>query len=177
MDKNKLEKLQKLAARKLKLRKDPRFQEVMKVLKAYGLLYTPQSHPLKYPLKQITFEQIDFAGKLEQRICEVLPALVLRHPSVIADPQNMPQDLKAICEEIRRKGTATSSFRGVAPTAYMTWVQEFKRPNSKDRQIRVNFRFSHEDKKRMERLRKKLGIESNSELIRRALEGLETRLK
>lgn len=129
-------------------------KRVVDVLKAYGLLYSRGSSPIKSPSRKLTFDEINFASELEARISEVLPALVRRYPSVIADPENMPESLKAILEEIRNTGKASRPFRGISPDNYMTWVNEFKKPNSKDRQIRVNFRFSHEDRERMERLQK-----------------------
>lgn len=167
-----IRKLQKLAKKRLELRNDPRFVRVIEVLRAYGLLVGPDEAPPRSSLKKISFDEIYFAGELEARVFEVLPALLIRHPSVIADPWAAPTDLKEILKEIR-EGKAQSSFRGIPAKNYLKWVEEFKRANSRDRLIRMNFRFSQEDKSRMDRLRKKLKVDSTAEIIRRALVNLE----
>jgi hypothetical protein len=72
-----------------------------------------------------------------------------------------------------RHGTAAPPFRGVPPERYLPWVTEVGR-KGKSPSVLKSFRFKREDVMRLSRLRKNLPARSDTEVIRMALELLES---
>jgi hypothetical protein len=167
-----LKNLQGAAKRRLKLREDSRFKRTVEVLQRHGLIFAPHPSGAGFHGARITFEDAYFAGDLEPRVFEVLPALAYRRPKAFLDPWNMPRDLKELLEKIRL-GLQLTTFHGIDPKNYMVWVKRLKRTNSKESAIRKDFRFSKEDVALLRALQNKFQLRSQTEVIRKAIRALE----
>ncbi|MBP6218194.1 MAG: hypothetical protein KA436_06385 [Oligoflexales bacterium] len=70
---------------------------------------------------KIKIQDALWAGSIESRITEVLPALVLKRPSLFEGLEDCPADLVKILHDIK-KNQATETFRGVPPKNYLQWI-------------------------------------------------------
>jgi hypothetical protein len=150
--------------------RDPRFRNVMGRFVAEGLLETNIEGigPRKAP---VPLEHALWAGTVEPRIMELLPAVLVKKPSLLRLPKQLPDDVTAVMHAIRH-GKVAPSFRGVPPARYLPWVTEVGR-RGKSPSVLKSFRFRHEDVLRLSRLRTKLPARSDTDVIRIALESLE----
>ena len=150
--------------------RDPRFRKVMGRFVAEGLLATTiegiPTHDRRVPLDDVLW-----AGTVEPRIMELLPAVLVKKPRLLRLPKELPDDVAAVMHAIRH-GKAAPSFRGVAPDRYLPWVTEVGR-KGRSPSVLKSFRFKHEDVLRLSRLRRNLPARSDTEVIRMALELLE----
>jgi hypothetical protein len=150
--------------------RDPRFRKVMGRFVAEGLLATTiegiPTHDRRVPLDDVLW-----AGTVEPRIMELLPAVLVKKPRLLRLPEELPGDVASVMHAIRH-GKAAPNFRGVAPDRYLPWVTEVGR-KGKSPSVLKSFRFKHEDVLRLARLRKNLPARSDTEVIRMALELLE----
>lgn len=151
--------------------RDPRFKKVMGRLVAAKLL-TTNLEGIRPHDKPVPLEDALWAGTVEPRITELLPAVLVKKPGILRLPKDLPDDLAEIVHAIRH-GRQPPSFRGVAPEQYLPWVTEVGR-KGKSPSVLKSFRFKHEDVLRLARLRKSLPARSDTEVIRMALELLES---
>lgn len=70
---------------------------------------------------KITLEDALRAGKLEPRVLELLPAVMIEIPDAI-EFQRVPSDLREVINAIQRNNV-TKKFRGVEPDKYVHWVK------------------------------------------------------
>ena len=103
---------------------------------------------------------------------ELLPAVLVKKPGLLRLPKDLPEDVVEVMHAIRH-GKAAPPFRGVPPERYLPWVTEVGR-KGKSPSVLKSFRFKHEDVLRLSRLRKNLPARSDTEVIRMALELLES---
>ncbi len=146
-------------------RKDPRFLRAMGKLVGAKLLTSNVEEVLSYS-GQVTFADLLWAGKIEPRIVELMPAIVLKKPGLFKGTDDLPDDLHAIVRAIRR-GEATESFRGVPASDYLPWVAKIGH-KGKQPTLLKSFRMTQEDIVLLRELKAKLGT-SETEVIRRAL--------
>lgn len=150
--------------------RDPRFRAVIGRFVAEGLLETniegiePRQEP-------VALEDALWAGTVEPRILELLPAVLVKKPNLLMLPKELPDDVAAVMHAIRH-GKEAPDFRGVPPKQYLPWVTRVGR-KGKSPSLLKSFRFQREDVLRLARLRKSLPARSDTELVRLALEVLE----
>ena len=150
--------------------RDPRFRNAMGRIVVEGLLDTKiegiRPHERAVPLGDALW-----AGTVEPRIMELLPAVLVKKPGLLRMPRELPDDVAEAMHAIRH-GKAAPNFRGVPPEQYLPWVTEVGR-KGRSPSVLKSFRFQHEDVLRLSRLRKGLPARSDTAVIRMALELLE----
>ena len=150
----KIQDIQKLARKKLKKldkgRKDPRFREVIGKLVYVKLMDHQSIPPFNGP---VTLEDALWAGELEPRVLELLPAILLKKPKVFTVKKKNPQDLKEVIQCIR-KNKQCPDFRGIAAKDYLKWINKIGHLNKKPTLLKT-YRFNHEDLKLIDDLKKK----------------------
>jgi hypothetical protein len=143
-----------------------RYRCVVGKLKRARLLDAPDVPEYGGPVE---LEAVLWAGTLEPRILEVLPALMLRRPKFLRN-YGLPDDLEKVLIAIRN-GRATEPFRGVAAQNYLRWV-------NKKTSVRLKtFRLHSEDILRLQSLKIRLGETSETAVLRRALIALDRNSK
>lgn len=150
--------------------RDPRFRNAMGRFVAEGLLQT-KIEGIRRHQKPVPLDDVLWAGDVEPRIMELLPAVLVKKPSLLRLPRELPSDVAEVMHAIRH-GKAAPSFRGVAPEQYLPWVTIVGR-RGKTPSVLKSFRFQQEDVLRLARLRESLPARSDTAVIRMALELLE----
>ena len=112
-----------------------------------------------------------WAGTVEPRIMELLPAVLVKKPSLLRLPRELPEDVVEVMHAIRH-GKPAPSFRGVPPEQYLQWVTHVGR-KGRSPSVLKSFRFRSDDVLRLARLRRGLPARSDTAVIRMALELLE----
>ena len=151
-------------------RQDPRFKRVMGRFVAAGLL-TTNIDGIRPHEKPVPLHDALWAGTVEPRVMELLPAVLVKKPGLLRLPKDLPEDVGAVMHAIRH-GKPAPPFRGVPPRQYLPWVTEVGR-KGKSPSVLKSFRFKHEDVLRLQRLREKLPARSDTDVVRMALESLE----
>lgn len=151
--------------------RDPRFKKVMGRFMADGLL-TTNIEEIRPHDKPVPLDDALWAGTVEPRIMELLPAVLVKKSGLLRLPKELPEDVAAVMHAIRHGKTAPL-FRDVPPERYLPWVTEVGRKGMSPSVLK-SFRFKHEDVLRLSRLRKNLPARSDTEVIRMALELLES---
>lgn len=152
-----------------KLKQDKRYQNVIGKFVASGFIIA-EGIP-SYPCK-VSLEDVLWTGELEPRVLELLPAILIKKPSILKHIYKMPEDLEEVCFAIRRRtGTKLQPFRGVRPEDYMKWLPLIGL-KGKTTQITKSFRFYDDDISKLQALAKKYK-KSEVEIIRMSLQMLE----
>lgn len=110
-----------------------------------------------------------FSGELEPRLLELLPALVVKRPSMFVSLANLPTDLANVVRALRRD-RIPSDFRGIPGADLHRWLRRVGRNGTVPSHLK-SFRFQPADQRLLEHLSKALGI-SETEVIRRGLRAL-----
>ena len=122
-------------------RESPRFKRVVGRLIRAKLLQTQSDiQPFSGSL---SIKDYIWAGTFEPRIFELLPALVIKKPSLFEDLKNCPNDLDQIVKEIR-SGQATKDYHGISPKNYLRWIPFVGHKGREASQLK-SFRFSSSD--------------------------------
>lgn len=138
--------LQRKAQRKQKrmarLRRDPRYLAAIGAFVHARLLSTNANiEPKKGP---VALGDVLWAGKIEPRLLELLPAVMLKKPSLIRDEDCMiPRDLGEVVEHLRRNETPPD-FRGIPGEKLQEWVPRVGHKGKLPTQLKA-FRFRKED--------------------------------
>jgi|GEM_PF-764326 hypothetical protein len=147
-----------------KEKKDPRYLRVMGKLIQAGLLTHATLPPTR---KRVSLKDALWAGRLEPRILELIPAIVIKKPGLLVLPKELPADLKSIVAGIRH-GHSTPDFRGIPSRSYRQWIPRIGHRN-KYPSCTKTFRFSRHDRELLEELKKALPDHSEIAIIRKAL--------
>lgn len=151
--------------------RDPRFEKTMGTLVRLRLLTHPRIRPYR---GVVTLEDALWAGELEPRVYELLPAVLLRRPKVFPNVEPLPDDLNACLRAIQR-GEAPGPFRGIPARNFLKWVTRLGRtPERLPTRLKA-FRFSSDDQARLSRLTSRLS-ETETGVLRQALEVLEKKV-
>ena len=153
--------------------RDPRFTRVMGRLVTAGLLKT--THEIDdncYGETPVALADALWAGAVELRILELLPAILLKRPALIDVEGGLPDDLREVLHAIRHDRTAPD-FRCVPADTYLQWIERVGR-KGRSPSVLKSFRFQKEDVQRLRRLKEKLPARSETEVIRMALQALES---
>ena len=120
-------------------RADPRYQRVMARLATAKLLVTSEELPAyRGP---ISVKDALWAGEVEPRILELLPALIIKKPGLFDDAKALPDDLMEVVRALRR-GETPSDLRGIPGVDLERWVplvgHRGKRPARDRKSTRLN---------------------------------------
>jgi hypothetical protein len=166
------ERARKAHARFRRARRDPRYLRAVGRFVNDGLLETNDPLVVAHDAP-VALDDILWAGRYEPRLLELLPAVVVKRPSILAPPVELPADLReAVCAV--KAGRDHPDFRGVPGEAYARWVPHVGRKGHPS-QLR-SFRLRRDDLDRLRRLKLALDAPSETEVLRMGLRVLETAL-
>ena len=149
--------------------KDPRFRETLGKLVYMGLLDAKDATPFAEP---ITLDDALWAGRLEPRILELIPALLLKKPKTFYKKGPVPLDLREVLKGIRN-GNPEKNFRGIPPKNYMQWVHHWGHQDVMPSTMK-SFRLHSTDLVRLKKLSESRN-QSETEVLKFALKNLEQR--
>jgi hypothetical protein len=167
-----LQKRAKLRYRRIAARrKDVRYRRVLGRYVAAGLLTTNEEvEPYREP---IAVRDALWAGAVEPRIIELLPALLIKRPSTFIDPTDLPADLFEVVSALRRN-QSPQPFRGVDGQAMARWLPSVGHKGKLPSQLK-SFRLQAQDVALLRRLGSELGL-SQTAVLRRGLRALAAEL-
>ena len=155
----------------LRRRLDPRYQRVLGRLVAARLLTT--NDPVETHRRRLRVADALWAGEVEPRILELLPALLIKRPALFVDPHDLPDDLAGAVAALRR-GRTPEPFRGVEGPLLERWLPVVGHKDKLPSQLR-SFRLSLDDTRLLARLSTELGV-SQTAVMRRGLHEVALRL-
>ncbi len=147
--------------------KDPRFGRVMGRFVREGLLIV--NHEVKVSDDPVSIDDVLWAGELEPRLLELLPALIVKRPSLFRDPTVLPTDLADAVTCLKRDREPVA-FRGIPGADVHRWLRRVGRQGKVPSRLK-SFRFSADDQRLLSHLATKLEL-SETEVIRRGLRAL-----
>lgn len=154
-------------ARTERRRAEPRYQRVLGRFVDAGLLTTNSpTMPYRRPIDVV---DALWAGEVEPRILELLPALVVKKPSFFQDVTGLPADLEQVVRALKRN-QIPAAFRGIPGADLARWVPRIGRKNKLPSRLRC-FRLSAEDSSLLAHLAGELGLNETA-VLRRALREL-----
>jgi len=148
-------------------RQDPRYRQVIGRLRTARLLETNFDVPAHR--EPIAVDDALWAGKFEPRILELLPALIVKKPSLFAATTELPKDLSDTVRKLRRN-EMPDEFRGIPGPDLAKWLPRVGHRGKKPRRLKC-FRFNEEDIKVLEELSRSRNL-SETDTIRHALRAL-----
>ncbi len=155
------------AARIRQRRKDPRFLRVLGRFVDDGLLFVNEEvEPFR---GRLAIADVLWAGELEPRLLELLPALLVKRPGMFEMTSELPEDLERVVAELRR-GRVPGTFREIPGSDVHRWLLRVGRPGKVPALLK-SFRFTPEDLRLLEHLAEKLSL-SQTDVIRRGLRAL-----
>jgi hypothetical protein len=152
-------------------RRDPRYRQVLGRLVAAGALGTTEGiPPYKAPVK---ISDALWAGQVEPRILELLPALIVKRPSLFIRGEPLPDDLRDAVAALR-KNLIPNDFRGIPGPALQRWVPLVGHRNKLPSRLKA-FRLQAQDHALLDKISKTLGL-SHTDVVRRALNELAAQI-
>jgi len=146
---------------------DPRFLRVMGRFVHEKLLVVNFEVPLHG--EPIRLADVLWAGEVEPRLLELLPALLVRRPSLFSDRGALPPDLASAVAALQQD-REPESFRGIAGQDVHRWLGRLGRKGKVPARLK-SFRFTPEDQRLLAHLAKELGV-SETDVVRRGLRAL-----
>ena len=148
-------------------RRDPRYRRVLARFVAAGLLNTnEQTVPQRGAIR---VADALWAGEVEPRILELLPALLIKKPSFFQAGAELPEDLTGVVRALRR-GEVPAEFRGIPGADLARWLPRLGRSGTLPSRLRC-FRFSAEQSRLLAQLSRELGT-TEVAVLRRSLREL-----
>ena len=148
-------------------RRDPRFRRVLGRFVAAGLLSTSEAtKPQRGPIR---VADALWAGEVEPRILELLPALLIKKPSLFEDTTQLPDDLAQVVRSLRR-AEIPDEFRGIPGADLAHWLPRLGRSGAAPSRLRC-FRLSAEESRLLAQLSRELDT-TEVAVVRRALREL-----
>lgn len=148
-------------------RRDPRYDRVLGRLCSAGYLTT--NFPVPPERGPLAVEDALWVGRLEPRVLELLPALIVKRPSLFESVQNLPQDLDFAVRALRRNETP-ETFRGIPGEDLHRWLPRVGRQGKVPTRMKP-FRLHADDVLLLRELSEKLGV-TETEVVRRSLHQL-----
>jgi hypothetical protein len=148
-------------------RRDPRYRRVIGRFVSAGLLSTNDRtapHRSAIPVADALW-----AGEVEPRILELLPALLIKKPAFFTDTSALPDDLARVVRALRR-GEVPAMFRGIPGDDLARWLPRLGRSGTVPSRSRC-FRLSADDSRLLSQLSRELGT-TEVGVLRRALREL-----
>lgn len=164
--------LQQKAQRKQKrlsrLRRDPRYRAAIGAFLHAKLLSTNTN--IESKKGPVALGDVLWAGKIEPRLLELLPAVMLKKPSLIyVDDCAMPGDLSEVVDHLRRNETPPE-FRGIPGEKIQEWLPRIGHKGKLPTQLKA-FRFRKEDVDLLEELAAKREL-TETDVVRAGLRAL-----
>jgi hypothetical protein len=147
--------------------KDPRFLRVIGRFVREGLLLV--NHDVPVTMDAVSVPDVLWAGEVEPRLLELLPALIVKRPSLFTDVRALPDDLADVVTSLKRD-REPAAFRGIPGAAVQRWLRRVGRKGKVPSRLK-SFRFTADDQRLLAHLVEKLAV-SESEVIRRGLRAL-----
>jgi len=148
-------------------RQDPRYRRVIGRFCAARVLET--NYEVPEHREPIAVDDALWAGKFEPRILELLPALVVKKPSLFEMPAELPNDLSDAVRSLRRNETP-DTFRGIPGPDVAKWLPRVGHRGKKPSRLKC-FRLTDEDLRLLEELSRARDL-SETDTIRHALRAL-----
>jgi hypothetical protein len=148
-------------------RRDPRYLRTLGRLVEAGLLTTNQ--PVRLHSEPLRVPDVLWAGEAEPRFLELLPALLVKRPSMLVDPRDLPEDLRSVVRRLRRN-LVPETFRGIPGADVYRWLPRVGHKDKFPARLK-SFRLKPDDVQLLEHLSQTLGI-SETDVIRRGLRAL-----
>jgi hypothetical protein len=169
--------LQKRARRRLtQLRRrtnDARFQRAMSRYVRDGLLIANREYPGDD--RPVSVEDVLWAGDLEPRLLELLPALIIERPAMFTGLEELPVDLSEVVKALRQN-RLPPDFRQIPGRDVFRWLGRFGRVRGEGKgpSRLKSFRFTPADQRLIDDLARELEL-TETDVIRRALRTLHAR--
>ena len=157
-------------ASNVRRRRDPRYVRVLGRFVAAGLLSTSEAVPQH--TEPISVAEALWAGELEPRILELLPALLVKTPAFFSDATALPEDL-AYVVQVLRKSQDPQDFRGIPGRDVARWVPRIGRKNKLPSRLK-SFRFTSDDTRLLARLSQELDT-TETDVLRRGMRELASK--
>jgi hypothetical protein len=148
-------------------RRDPRYVRVMGRFVREGLLFTNRDVPENR--RPVAVEDVLFAGELEPRLLELLPALIIKRPAMFRGVEALPPDLAEAVRALRHDA-APPDFRGIPGQDIHGWLRRVGRKGKVPARLKA-FRLRPEDQRLLSELSQRLDL-SETDVIRRGLRAL-----
>ena len=148
-------------------RRDPRYVRTLGRFVDAGLLTTNQ--PVLLHHEPLRVADVLWAGDVEPRFLELLPALVVKRPSMLVDPDALPDDLRRVVRRLRRN-LVPDTFRGIPGADVYRWLPKVGQKDKFPARLK-SFRLKPDDLRLLEHLSQTLGL-SETDVIRRGLRAL-----
>ena len=160
----------KRARRNARRRADSRFRRVLGRYVAAGLLQT--SEDIEPHRERVRVEDVLWAGEVEPRLLELLPALLIKKPGMFVDPRQLAADLEEAVRALRHN-REPETFRGIQGATLLKWLPLVGHKRKLPSELKT-FRMQRDDLELLLRLQRELGG-SQTSIVRRALWALESR--
>lgn len=168
MDKNKIKKIARKKYEEIEnLRNTNKYKMVIGKLIAHNLLENNRVKPYRGP---VDIKDVLEVANIEQRILEILPAILLKKPKLFRNTNELPVDIKNIVTQIR-KNLVPPHLRGIAPEKYLYWIDKIGRKNIKTSTLKT-FRFTTDDLELLKKAKQETKLKSEIDVIRAALKKL-----
>jgi hypothetical protein len=148
-------------------RRDPRYRRVLGRFVQAGLLTTTAE--VKPYTAAVSVHDALWAGELEPRILELLPAAIVKRPGLFEDVHDLPEDLADAVHALRRN-QEPAELRGIPGAALLRWLPLLGHRNKLPSRLK-SFRLQVEDLELLERLSSTLHA-TQTEVLRRSLRRL-----
>lgn len=150
-----------------KLRLDKRYKDVIGRFIQEGLIEINSVNNIKKNSYKLFLEDVLWVGEnLEPRVLELLPAVLIKKPSLI-HKTDLPEDLNEALISLK-KNNIKGAFRGILLKSCHQWIERVGRKGLLPT-VTKTFRFKPEDIKRLNILKKEKQV-SETEILRMALE-------
>jgi hypothetical protein len=163
--------LRRRAQRKLRAiqrrRRDPRYVRVLGRLAEAGYIITRQAVVCHRDPLEVA--EVLWAGEIEPRFLELLPALLVKQPSFFVDARQLPGDLESVVRKLRRN-MEPEAFRGISGDRLLRRLSEVGRTRGVPARLK-SFRLRADDLRLLKALAVRLGV-SETEVVRRAIRTL-----
>jgi hypothetical protein len=149
-----------------RLRRDPRYREAVGVFVHAKLLTT--NIELESRKGPVALKDVLWAGRLEPRLLELLPAVMIKKPSMV-EYGKIPADLDRVLDQLRHNETP-SDFRGIPGKKLQEWIPRVGHKGKLPTQLKA-FRFRKEDVDLLEGLAAERGL-TETDVVRAGLRAL-----
>jgi hypothetical protein len=147
--------------------KDPRFERVLGRFVREGLLVV--NHDVREHTESLRIDDVLWAGTVEPRLLELLPALMVKRPSMFVRVASLPVDLGQAVEALQRDREPLE-FRGIAGKDVHRWLRRVGQKGKAPSRLK-SFRFTPDDQRLLQHLVQELGL-SETDVLRRGLRAL-----
>jgi hypothetical protein len=159
-------KAQQKQKRLARLRRDPRYRAALGAFLHAKLLTTNVDvTPVKGP---VALKDVLWAGRLEPRLLELLPAVMIKKPAMI-EYETLPLDLGRVLDQLRRNETPPD-FRGVPGKKLKEWLPRVGHKGKLPTKLKA-FRFRKEDVDLLDEIARARGL-SETDVVRAGLRAL-----